>query len=183
MGFSVGAGAVAALTGDDLLAEAAAWIVGGLVAVAFAALAYLYFEVSVAVAMAGVGFMLGSSLMVALGVQWTWLIILVGVIVALGLGLVAILGELPMIILTILTAMAGAGAMVGGLMLLVGTLDAGDLDQANAPATIGDDAAWWLLYALIAVLGVVAQARVLRASERTLRQQWVADGGRQFRSS
>lgn len=181
VGFSVGAGAVAAITGDHLLAGAAAWIAGVVVAIVFSSLAYLYYEISVAVAMAGIGFMLGSSLMVALNVRWTWLIILVGVVVALALGVAAIVGDLPMIILTILTATAGATAVVAGLMLLVGTLDANDLDRADVVAVIHDEPAWWLLYALIAVLGIIAQTRQLRSMEHSLRDQWAADGGRQLR--
>lgn len=182
VGFSVGAGAVAAATGDHLLAGAAAWIAGVVVAIVFASLAFLYYEISVAVAMAGIGFTLGSSLMVALDVRWTWLIILVGVVVAMALGVAAIVGDLPMIILTVLTAMAGATVVVGGLMLLAGTLDADDLDRADVVAIIRDEPAWWLLYALIAVLGIITQTRVLRSTKRSLRGQWAADGGRQFRS-
>lgn len=182
VGFSAGAGAVAAVTGDHLLAGALSWIIGLAVAVLFAGLAYLYYEISVAVAMAGVGFMLGSSLMVALNVRWTWLIILVGVIVALALGIVAIIGDLPMIILTVLTAMAGATAVVGGLMLLVGTVDTEDLGRAEVVGIIHDEPAWWLLYAVIAVFGIVTQTRMMRSMEQNLRDQWAADGGRQFRA-
>lgn len=182
VGFSVGAGAVAAVTSTRFLAGIVAWLVGLLAAVVFASLAYLYYEVSVAVAMAGVGFMLGSSVMVALNVTWTWLIIAVGVIAALALGLIAIVGDLPMIILTILTATAGATAVVGGLMLLVGSVDSTDLDRANVVHQIHDDPAWWLLYGFLAIAGIVAQARTLRSLEHSLREQWTAEGGRQFRT-
>ncbi|MGB3409909.1 MAG: DUF4203 domain-containing protein [Microthrixaceae bacterium] len=182
VGFSVGAGVVAAATGDQFLAGAVAWLVGALVALVFAALAYLYYEISVAVAMAGIGFMLGSSAMVALNVTWTWLIVLVGVILAMLLGLVAIVGDLPMIILTVLTATAGATAVVGGLMLLVGAMDSVDLDRANVVSRVQDKPGWWLLYVLVAIAGIVSQSRTLRSLEYSLREQWAADGGRQFRA-
>ncbi|MCB1256043.1 MAG: DUF4203 domain-containing protein [Microthrixaceae bacterium] len=182
VGFSTGAGIVAAATGDGFLAGAASWITGFVFAVVFSALAYLYYEVSVAVAMAGVGFMLGSSLMVALNVTWTWLIVLVGVVLALLLGLIAIVGDLPMIILTVLTAMAGSTATVGGLMLLFGSIDSADLDRANVVATIQDAPGWWLLYAVLAIAGIVGQGQSVRAMEHSLREQWAADGGRQLSS-
>ncbi|HTO01981.1 MAG TPA: DUF4203 domain-containing protein [Microthrixaceae bacterium] len=183
VGFTVGAGLVAAVTGDNLLAGFASWITGAAIAVVFAALAYLYYEISVAVSMAGIGFMLGSSAMVALNVTWTWLIITVGVIVALMLGLVAVVGDLPMIILTILTATAGATAVVGGLMLLVGSVDTADLGRADVVDRIHDDPAWWLLYAFVAIAGIVSQSRAARSLEHSLREQWAADGGKQFRTS
>lgn len=183
VGFSVGAGAVAAITGDNLLAGAASWITGLVVAIVFSTLAYLYYEISVAVAMGGIGFMLGSSLMVALNVEWTWLIVLVGVLAALALGVVAIVADLPMIILTVLTATAGATAVVAGLMLLVGTVTAENLDRADVVAIIHDEPAWWILYGLTAVLGIIAQTRMMRSLKHSLREQWADDGGRRIRSA
>ncbi len=49
-------------------------------ALLFGLLAYLYYEVSVVLAMSAIGFALGTSLMVAIGVTWSWLIVVIGVI-------------------------------------------------------------------------------------------------------
>jgi hypothetical protein len=183
VGFVLGAGAVASITGDGFLAGAASWITGVIVAALFSALAYLYYEVSVVIAMVGIGFMLGVSVMVAIGVSWTWLIVLVGIAAGLVLAAAAVLGNLPMLLLTFLTATAGSSAVVGGLMLWVGTIAADDLDRATVIDRIQEDPAWWLLYAFIALAGIISQLRVQRETEATLRAQWLADGGSELRPS
>mgnify|MGYP006199470863 CR=1 FL=1 len=81
-GFMLGAGLVASFADEGFLASALGWLVGAGVAVLFALLAYLYYEVSVLLAMAAIGFAIGTSVMVALGVTWSWLIVLVGVLLA-----------------------------------------------------------------------------------------------------
>jgi hypothetical protein len=186
VGFAVGAGALAAITGDGFLANVASWIAGVVVAAVFSALAYLYYEVSITITMAGVGFLLGASVMVALNITWSWLIVLVGVMAGVSLAAFAIVGNLPMVVLTVLTATGGSTAIVGGLMLLTDAIDASDLDEGSVVARIQDDPAWWLLYALIAVLGVGSQLKALRARRddgigASVRQQWRADGGNELR--
>lgn len=79
-GFMLGAGLVASLAGEGFLASLLGWLVGLGVAVVFGALAYLYYEISVFIAMSAIGFALGTAAMVALGVRWSWLIVLVGVV-------------------------------------------------------------------------------------------------------
>jgi hypothetical protein len=137
--------------------------------------------VSVVLAMSAVGFVLGASLMVAIGVTWSWVVVLVGVLVGLALAVLAIVGSLPMLLLTLLTALAGSATMVAGIMLLTGSLNAEDLDStAGIAPTLEDSPGWWVLYAVIAVVGVVLQLRFLDDMRRSLRAQWAADGGRQF---
>jgi hypothetical protein len=179
-GFALGAGVVDGITGDGFLVGALAWVVGLVVALVFAVLAYFFYEVSVLLAMSSVGFVLGSSLMMAIGVTWSWLVVLTGVVVGMALAVLAIIGSLPMVLLTLLTALAGSAALVGGIMLVTGSLNAADLDSATIGPSIEDSPGWWVLYAVIAVVGVVVQLRFLDDVRRSLRAQWAADGGRQL---
>ena len=179
-GFLAGAALVDRWTGDGFLAGALGWVVGLVVAVVFGLLAYLYYEVSVVLAMAAVGFVLGASSMVALEVSWSWVVVLVGVLVGVVLAVLAVVGRLPMLVLTVLTALAGAGTVVAGVMLLTGSLTAADLDSAAVVARIEDSAGWWVLYAVLAVTGVVLQVRLAGDVRRSVRAQWTADGGREL---
>ncbi|HLZ37894.1 MAG TPA: DUF4203 domain-containing protein [Mycobacteriales bacterium] len=179
-GFLLGAGIVDGLTGDGFLVGVLPWLVGFAVAVVFGLIAYLYYEVSVVLAMAAVGFVLGSSLMVALNVRWSWVVVLAGVLAGVALAVLAIVGDLPMLLLTVLTALAGAGTTVAGIMLLTGSLTADDLDSAAVVSRIDDSTGWWLLYILLAAVGIVLQLRVVKNVRRTVRAQWAADGGRQL---
>lgn len=174
-GFVLGAGVVAAFADEGFLASALGWIVGIAVAVLFAGLAYLYYVASVLFAMSAVGFALGSGAMAALGVRWTWVVVLVGVLVGILLALVALVVDLPSILLVVLTALGGAATAVFGVMLLVGTIDVDDLESATTTELVADE--WWTyaLYVVLAVVGIAAQMRIVRDMHASLREQW--DGG------
>ncbi|NIH69008.1 TM7S3/TM198-like domain-containing protein [Modestobacter marinus] len=175
-GFLLGAGLVGRWSGDGFLSGALAWSVGLAVAAVFGLLAYAYYEVSVVLAMAAVGFVLGASLMVGLDVRWSWAVVLGGVLAGLALAVLAVVGRLPMLLLTVLTALAGSATIVAGVMLLTGALTADDLDSTAVVSRIEDSAGWWVLY----VVGVVVQVRFLDDVRRSVRAQWARDGGRQL---
>lgn len=181
-GFVLGAGLVDSITGDGFLGTALGWGVGFAVAIVFSLIAYLYYEIAVIIGMSAIGFTLGSAVMVAIGVTWSWVIVLVGVATALALALLAIIADLPMMLLTLLTATAGATTMVTGVMLLLGTLSTDDFEVASTTETI-DDAWWWYaMYAVLVILGIVAQVRDQERLRQTLRQNWESSGGRTLRS-
>ena len=70
------------------------------------------------------GFALGTTLMVAIGVRWSWLIVLMGLAGGVLLTMLAVASDLPLAILAIRSAFAGASSSVTGLLLLVGLRDA-----------------------------------------------------------
>ena len=125
---------------------ALSWIVGLAVALVFGLIAYLYYEVAVFIGMTSIGFVLGTGAMAFLGITWSWLVILVGVITAAVLAVVAIVGDMPMVLLTVLTALAGATVVTTGLMLLSGAVDIADFDSAATTEGVNDD--WWW-YAIV----------------------------------
>lgn len=178
-GFAVGAGLIASFWDEGFLATATGWIVGLVFALLFGVLAYFFYEVAVILAMAAIGFALASHLMVALGVTWSWLIVLVGIAVAVLLGFLAVAGNMPLAILVVLSAFAGAGTMVTGLMLMFGVFD---LDQVGIAVTqtLDDDWWWYALYLGLAVAGVVVQLRSIGRVSQSLRQTWLDSGGRAF---
>lgn len=173
-GFMLGSGLIANVTDDGILSTWVGWLVGILVGLLFGTIAYLYFEVSVVLAMSSVGFVLGTSLMVALDVTWTWLIVLVGVVAGVALAYFAIVGDLPMVVLIALTALAGGSTIVGGVMLMTGVFDVSDLDDVTVVQRIDDAPGWWALYVLLAVVGIVVQTRMARSLTATLREEWAA---------
>jgi len=181
-GFMLGAGLVANVTDDGFLRSVLAWVVGLAVAAVFAAIAYLYYEVSILLAMAAIGFTLGTGLMTALGVSWSWLVVLVGVVVGALLALVAIMADLPTFVLVVLTALAGAATVVFGLMLWFGALESGDFESTSATETINDDWWWYAIYVALAVAGLLFQLRLTARLRASLREQWASSGGRQFRA-
>lgn len=173
-GFAAGAGLIASITGDGFLQTTLAWLVGFVTAVVFAALAYLYYAVAVVIAMASVGFALGASLMVALNISWNWILILAGVVFGAVLAMAAIFANLPMMLLVILGATAGASAIVAGLMLLFGVLTTADFANAATPVVIDDQWWWYLLYLILVVMGIMAQMRVIGDIRTSMEKAWAA---------
>lgn len=182
-GFFLGAGLVASFTDEGFLATLMGWLTGFGVAVLFGALAYLYYEVSVFIAMAAVGFVLGTTVTTALGLTWDWLIILIGITVAAALALFGILYDMPMALLTVLTATAGASAVLTGVFLILGKLDVADLEDPATPGAIQIEGWWYAVYAALAIAGIIAQVGSTARFEASLREQWAQSGGRAIRSA
>ncbi|MCL4292218.1 MAG: DUF4203 domain-containing protein [Acidimicrobiia bacterium] len=174
-GFGLGAGAVSAITGDALLAKPVGWLIGFGVALVFATLAYLYFEVAVLVSMASLGFLAGSALMAAIGVRWNWLIVVGALALAIVFALVSLAADMPRILLVLVSAVAGATAVVGGAMLLTGAIDSVDLTHGYVTERIHDDWGWWVAYAVLVIVGLVVQTS--RHADEDLRSHWGQAGG------
>lgn len=174
VGFAFGAGLIASAADDGFLRTALGWLVGLGVALVFALLAYLYYEVAVVVAMGSIGFALGTSLMVAFDISWTWLVILAGVVLGVLLAAAAIAVDLPMVILVVLGALGGASAVTAGMMLLTGAVDT--VDFTDDAATEQVDAGWWwyVVYGALAITGMLSQLRAAGELRRSTRESWAA---------
>jgi hypothetical protein len=181
-GFVLGAGFVANTGDDGFLRTGLAWAVGFGLAIVFGGLAYLYFEVSIVLAMGSIGFALGTSAMVALGVSWSWLIVLVGVAVGTLLALLAIVGDLPGLVLMLLSALAGASTMVAGAMLLAGVRETSELTSRTTTERLDDGWWWYALYLVLALTGIAAQSRAVERLRGSVRSQWAEAGGRELRA-
>ncbi len=171
-GFSLGAGLVASITGDRFLGTVLGWSLGLVLALVFAIFAYLYYAVGVVIAMASIGFALGASLIVALGVDWNWVIILVGIAFGALLAAAAIVTDLPMLLLILLSAIGGASVAVTGLMLLFGVVNSADFADDTYTSRIHDDWWWYLLFLVLAIAGALSQSRDAAALRRSMRESW-----------
>jgi hypothetical protein len=174
-GFGFGAGLVADLADERFLGTVLGWVLGLVFAVVFAVLAYLYYYVAIVLAMAAFGFAIGSGLVVALGIDWNWVAVLVGTVVGAVLGLVSIFADMPAIVLVVLSSFAGAVGVVGGLMLLVGSLNSADFTRGDFTDTVEDGWAWSLLLLVLAFVGILNQARQRAVLRRTIQATWYAE--------
>ena len=151
------------------------WVLGLVFAVVFAVLAYLYYYVAVTLAMAAFGFAIGSGLIVALGIDWNWVAVLVGTVVGVILGLVSIFADVPAIVLVVVSSFAGAVGVVGGLMLLVGSLNSADFTRGDFTDTVENGWVWSLLLLVLALVGIFSQALQRVVLHRTIRETWYAE--------
>jgi hypothetical protein len=174
VGFSLGAGLIAAATDEGFLRTGLAWVVAIGLAVLFALLAYLFYWVAVILAMGSIGFTLGASVMGALGVDWNWIVVLVGIAAGVLLAVLAIVSDFPMILLVLLSALAGASAVTAGLMVLTGAIETEDFTDEAVTAQAGDDWWWYLVYGVLAVAGIVYQMRAMERVRGSMRESWEA---------
>jgi len=182
-GFMFGAGLVDNFTDEGFLASALGWVVGVAVALVFGLLAYVYYEISVVIAMAAIGFALGSTLMVALGVTWSWVIVLVGLAIGVVLAIIAVIGDLPMILLTVLSALAGASAATTGIMLIFGAISLSDFDSTATTEMLNDEWWWFAIYAGLVVAGLIVQVRNTKRLAASMRAAWAESGGGQMKTA
>ena len=172
VGFALGGAIISAITDRAFLGTVLGWIIGVVIGVVFAFIAYTYYAVAVVLTMGTVGYLLGSTLMVALDIRWNWLVIAVGVVVGFVLALGAILIDLPTVVLTVVTALSGATAVIGGAMLIVNRLDLADLGDDAITSQINASWGWWLAYLVLALAGVFAQVQATENVRASVRSTW-----------
>jgi hypothetical protein len=174
-GFAFGAGLWAGLADERFLGTVLGWVTGFFFALLFAVLAYLYYAVAVVIAMAAFGFAIGAGVVTALGIDWNWVAVLAGLVVGAVLGIVSVMGNMPMIVLAVVSSVAGAFSVVGGLMLVFGRLDSADFTRASITSAVNASWGWDLLVLVLAVAGIVVQTRQRLASRRSVREAWYAE--------
>jgi hypothetical protein len=171
-GFSLGAGFVSGLGDDRFLGTVLGWVVGLVVGLVFAVLAYSFYAIAVIIAMTSIGFTIGSGLVVALGIDWNWVAVIIGVLVGALLCVGAILVDIPRFLLTAFAAIAGAFATVAGLMLVFGAMDSADFGDGAFVDKVADDWWWYVLFLVLALVGLATQLLAAAAMRASLRASW-----------
>ena len=163
-GFFLGAGLASADSG--FLGTTLSWIAGLALAVVFGLIAYFFYEVAVVLGMMAIGFVLGTTLIAAFGVTWSWAIVLTGLVFGIVLAVIAVVGSVPMLLLTALTALAGASATVSGLMLLFNVYDTGDYSSAVTTKAAADDWWWYVIYGALVIAGAILSSAMSSGATR-----------------
>ena len=123
-----------------------------------ASVAYAFYVVGVLVAVGGFGYNLGITTAPSLGLVG-WQITAVAGVLAVGLVVLALVTQLPKLVMVVLTAIVGAGAIVSGTLSLIGNLDLTNLHWWNAGTVLTQGLPWNLLLLALAVAGVAVQLR------------------------
>ena len=174
-GFAVGAGLVADLGNDRFLGTVLGWVLGLILALVFAVFAYFYYYVAIVLAMGAAGFAIGSGIVVAFGISWNWVAVLVGLVVGILVGLVSLFANVPMIMLVFIGSIAGAVGVTGGIMLLVGSLNSADFSKGDFTDTVSNSFGWSLLLVVLAIGGILFQARQRALMRQSIHEVWYAE--------
>jgi Domain of unknown function (DUF4203) len=158
-GFQFGASILNNIFGQGFLTTVLGWVIGLLVGIFAAVLAYLFYAVAVVLLAGFVGYQLGAGIMTWIGFKSDFVTFLVGLIFALAIVALAIYLRLPKVLIIILTAFAGAGAILAGLFLALGQISINDLQFGEVGAVVRTNWFWALVYLAIAALGFFFQWR------------------------
>jgi hypothetical protein len=174
-GFVFGAGIVAGFADEHFLGTVLGWVLGLVFAVIFAVLAYLYYYLAVVLAMGAAGFAIGSGIVVALGISWNWVVVLIGVALGLVVGLLAAFTNVPMLVLVLVGSIAGAVGVTGGVMLLVGSLNSADFSRGDFTDTVSNSLGWSVLLVVLAIGAIVLQLSQRAVMRLSTREVWYAE--------
>lgn len=164
-GFTLGAQSVQMLFGQEFLATVTSWVVGFIAALLFAVLSYLFFAFAVAVIAGSLGYGLGLAIMGLFSANLTILTWIVGIVLAIILIVITFRYSLYKIVIIIATAVGGAAAAIGTLVVGVDNVQLLTFFQNPVQVMLNGSFIWTLLFVLMAVAGIVSQIRVNRNIE------------------
>ena len=161
-GFGLGAQTVQALFGDGFLATTTSWVVGLVVAIAFAVLSYLWWFFAVALFAASAGYSLGYALMSAITPNATLINWIVGIVVALVVAFIVLRFNLQKWAIIIISSFLGAGIMIFMVLSATGNVPAEEMVARPVQAAIQDNFLWLLFFLVVGAAGIYVQWRANR---------------------
>lgn len=171
-GFWLGAGLFAQAQNEVLLASPGGWIAAILAGLVLGILAWWFYVVAVLVAFGSFGFGLGVLVAEAFGASDGWTLT-AGIAAAVLAVVIALVADLPDLILIILSVFLGAAMILRGAGALVDYAPLAEIGQAqhwtDAPVWV------WALYGALIVTGLVVQlrhGRGTRGATTPARRHW-----------
>ena len=159
VGAIVGAQAVFLIFDEGIFVTLLSIIAAVAVGVVFGLLAYFWWALGVVLVVGGMGFAIGSALLPAINVDnlefVSWLL---GLAVGAGFALAAIVLRLPRAIVIAVTALWGAGAALGGVLIVLQQIEPEELGYGAVDAVVSQSFVWLLIFLALAAVGAVWQA-------------------------
>jgi hypothetical protein len=156
-GFGLGAQTVQALFGQAFLSTVTSWIVGFGMAVIFAALSYLFYIMAVAIVGGALGYALLVGILEAIGLQFGFVVWLVGILAAIAFGAGVIIFNVQKYVVIASTAILGAGVIVGTFLFLFGGLPAGEIALNAVRTALSGSPFWTIAFLALAGIGGIVQ--------------------------
>jgi hypothetical protein len=162
VGFLGGAALVTWLFGDGFLSTTLGIVVGFVLGIGGALISYLWWYVGAILAAGSAGAMLGSSLFAAIGIDSSVVLFIIGLVFAVVFVFGALMLALPIYIVVVNTAIAGATIAIAGLMLMFDRVDRGEIGTLAAWTRIHDNWILWVLWIVLAGAGIASQLSMIR---------------------
>ena len=156
-GFFVGAALITAVFGDGFLSTTLGIVVGLVFGVLFSLISYFYWYFTVILAAAAAGSVLGASIFGAIGIDSSWPIFIIGLAFGVLFAIGAMFLNLPVYLVIVNTALAGAALVIGGVLMVFDQFDREELGTGELWRKIDDHWYLWLIWIAIGVVGMMIQ--------------------------
>jgi len=160
VGFQLGAEAWLAISPNDgTFATVLSWVVGFVLAVAFAVLSYFFYYAAIAIMAGTVGYAVGASAWGLIGNEQGVIAFVIGLVVAVALAIAVLALNVPKYLVIVVTGLGGAAAILLAWFLLIGQVPANNVTWWQVGHLIKDNFIYLIVWAVIAAAGMVAQLR------------------------
>lgn len=160
-GLVFGAQSMQMLFGVSFFATVTSWVVGFVVGAVFAVLSYLFYFFAVLLIAGALGYAAAVGLLMAIGLDMGFLVWIVGIVAAVALAFVTIRFNLQKWVIIIATSLLGAGVILGAFLILFAPHAL--LLENPVKVALGQSPLLLITALIVAVLGIVAQARINRS--------------------
>lgn len=171
-GFFIGSAAFQALFGDGFLSTTTSWVVGLFAGLLFAAISVMWWYVGAIIATGAVGALLASGVMAAIGIDSGILLFLAAMAGAIFFTVAALTLALPIYVVIVNTAIAGAAVVVTGVMLALNRVDLDELQYGPAWTLVNQSWFWLIGLVLVAMVGVGVQLTLVGKTQLP-QEHWV----------
>jgi hypothetical protein len=153
-GFILGAHAFNLATNEPVLGSFTSWLVAIIAGLVFAALSFILFPLALAVLAGTLGYWVGTGIMTLLGVESGWFMVFIGLVGAgAAIALIFVLKLLKWLII-IYTSLAGAMALLSGILMLIGRIGITNAGWGSLAAVVSDQWFWGLVWLALAGAGI-----------------------------
>ncbi len=161
-GFALGAQTLQALFGGGFLATITGWVVGFFVGALFGLLSYLFYVVGVGILAGSLGYALGAGFMNLIGIDFSLLVWIVGIVVGVVAVVVTFYFNLQKYVIIVATAIGGAGMIVITLMFGYIGMTLARFFENPIRLALQDSPLWTIVFLVMAIAGIVLQIRTTR---------------------
>ena len=162
-GLALGAQSMQTLFGVGFLSTITSWVVGFLVGAIFAVLSYAFYAVAVAIIGGSLGYVLAVGLLTAIGLDFGFIVWIVGIIAAIAMAFVTIRFNLQKWVVIAATSILGAATIFGTIILMFNPL--ANFLANPVKVFLSTSGFLTLLFIIVAGLGIVVQIGTTRNME------------------